>query len=140
MADKTSTRLPRQQRMLYREIPDMTCRPGCSDCCGPVPWSPAEIARVADVIPPGAAYETVRGISILVDTMNPLRCPFVGPQGGCTVYERRPFTCRLFGTAPAEPRLRCPHGCRPRRVLTTLQAADLRRRQHQISSEPSHDP
>jgi uncharacterized protein len=120
-----STRPTRDERLIRREIPAMTCRPGCSDCCGPVPWSPAELARVADAIPPQARVEQVRGVTVLLDPLNPLRCPFVSPAGGCAVYDRRPHMCRIFGTAPAEPRLRCPHGCRPERPLTPARAGEL---------------
>lgn len=33
---------------LYRRIPAFECIPGCHDCCGVVPFAPAEWATVAD--------------------------------------------------------------------------------------------
>lgn len=48
-------------------------------------------------------------------------CAFVGDDGCCSVYDRRPFVCRLFGTSD-DHRLRCPHGCGPKRKLTKAQS------------------
>lgn len=117
--------LPRALRLAYRDIPAMACRPGCSDCCGIVPWSKAELDRVADRMPPDAVVTEVRGQTVVVSERNPLQCPFIAPGGGCSIYDHRPFMCRLFGTAPSVPHLRCPHGCRPARALTAAQAARM---------------
>lgn len=43
-------------------------------------------------------------------------CPLLGQHGECTVYEHRPFICRLYGAEPERNPLvpepwRCPHGC-----------------------------
>ena len=76
----------------------MTCRPGCSDCCRPTPVSPWEARRlgiegaVTTPVHPGTA-----------------RCAFL-VDGRCSVYARRPFACRLYGTGPAVP---CEHGAGP---------------------------
>jgi hypothetical protein len=44
--------------MIYRNIPAASpCAAGCSDCCGPVPWSPAELARVT--VPVSAEWPAV---------------------------------------------------------------------------------
>ena len=118
----------RHLRMAYRDIPTMTCRAGCSDCCGPVPWNDAELARVAADVPIHAKEINLRGgIRVLQDQITG-GCPFVrrdGAANSCAVYERRPFMCRLFGTAPADAGLRCPHGCAPARALTPAAAAAL---------------
>ena len=77
----------------------MSCEPGCSDCCGPAPVSPWEAERlgiagaVATPVHPGTT-----------------RCAF-HVDGGCSVYERRPYICRLYGTTLAAP---CPRGRGPR--------------------------
>lgn len=121
MTDKAAKR---DLRMLYRDIPPTSpCKPGCSDCCGPVPWSEAEIARVAADIPPIAEWIEIMGARGL---LNPLtgKCPFASAEG-CQVYDRRPFMCRLFATSIEETRLRCPHGCAPKKPLSGRQAAAL---------------
>jgi Fe-S-cluster containining protein len=104
---------------IYRQIPAFGCRPGCGDCCGLVPWSREEWARVADRAPAGVTLEAYDA-----DTVIPMRgasttCPFF--SGGCTVYEDRPFMCRLFGTV-RDARLTCPHGCRPDPLLSKQKA------------------
>ena len=108
---------------LYRQIPRMACRPACGDCCGIVPWSPEEFAKVKDRMPADAQVSEFRG-SIIIIKPGSANCVFLAADAGCTVYEDRPFMCRLFGTAP-EPRLTCPHGCRPTRQLTAEKASRL---------------
>ena len=54
------------------------------------------------------------------------RCRFL-VDGACSVYERRPFACRLYGTTPVAP---CPRGARPDPAveLPTAKAAALAER------------
>ena len=93
--------------VLYRRIPAFRCKPGCSACCGPVPFSCNEWERIPD-----------RKMAAGID------CPYAGPRG-CAIYEKRPFMCRLFGAAASLP---CPFGCRPDRMLSAEEAAALTRR------------
>jgi hypothetical protein len=93
--------------VLYKRIPAFRCKPGCSACCGPVPFSRTERGRIPD-------KRTAVGID----------CPYSGPRG-CAIYEKRPFMCRLFGAAASLP---CPFGCRPDRMLSAEEADDLTRR------------
>lgn len=105
---------------IYARVPKVIgCRTGCHDCCGPVPMSDAEAARIATPF-------------ILEDSpfgkLTPLKpgcmtCAFSSPDG-CTIYENRPLACRLFG-AVDHPRMTCPHGARAKRPLTHEQAMDL---------------
>jgi hypothetical protein len=76
---------------LRERIPEMECIPGCAQCCGHVPWSPEEVDLLGD---------DKDKLSRLT-----LRCSFY--DNGCTVYENRPITCRLFGVAEGMP---CPRG------------------------------
>ncbi len=89
----------------YAAIPSFICRPGCSDCCGPHPWTKAEHERIA-------AWLAERGRPLLRATG--LDCPYI-ENGRCSIYEVRPFICRLYGTVEG---LRCPHGCGPARLLS----------------------
>jgi hypothetical protein len=90
--------------ILYGQIPAFRCKPGCSACCGPVPFSRAEWQRIPD-------KRTAAGLD----------CPYSGPRG-CAIYEKRPFMCRLFGAAASLP---CPFGYRPDRILSEEEAAEL---------------
>src|SRR3972149_1991618 len=93
-------------RDLYSQIPAFSCPAGCSDCCGPVPFSKTEWAMVADK-------------RMATD----LKCPYAGVDG-CEIYSFRPFICRLFG-ASVEPLLRCPKGFGPHYPLSSLAARKL---------------
>lgn len=104
---------------LYDGIPTFRCIDGCGDCCGIVPWSEDEYAKVADRLPAGARVERSGAVLFPVIDDDSLTCPFF--DHGCTVYADRPFMCRLFGTA-REARLTCPHGRQPTRMLTPEKA------------------
>lgn len=91
---------------LYARIPSFECKKGCTDCCGPVPFSKWEWERIQDK-----------------RTATSLTCPYaVG--GRCEIYEQRPLLCRLFGTVDDE-RLTCPHGCGPTRKLSGAEAEEI---------------
>lgn len=102
---------------LYRKIPAMKCKAGCTDCCGPVPSSAAE-RRVA---PKLLALDEAVHVAVSGGCLD---CAYA-IAGSCAIYENRPFMCRLFGTAPEDELLRCPHGCAPDEPLTAQQAARL---------------
>jgi Fe-S-cluster containining protein len=108
---------------IYDKIPTFTCKAGCGVCCGVVPWSAEEYAAVASRLPAGATTEEIEGKIYPIRADGSLTCPFF--DGGCTVYEDRPFMCRLFGTS-RDPLLRCPVGCEPKRMLTSARARRLR--------------
>ena len=114
----------RALRMLYRDVPAVEgCKPACGKCCGPVPWAPAEIARVAERIPQGTerfpAPGGPDGFLLLADPRTGL-CAFLSAERACTVYDARPLLCRMFGAVDA-PNMRCPFGAKAR---TPLRAAD----------------
>lgn len=93
---------------LYERIPAFQCKPGCTDCCGPVPFSRWEWGRVLD---------KRKGDPRTWD------CPYA-VRGRCEIYEKRPLICRLFGAVDTEL-LRCPHGCGPERKLSTKEADEI---------------
>jgi hypothetical protein len=81
---------------LYDRIPVFECKPGCADCCGPVPFGKSEYAKIPEPV-------LAEGIG----------CPYIG-DGGCSIYEVRPFLCRIYGTVED---LKCPHGCGPEKLF-----------------------
>lgn len=128
----------RALRMINRIIPATSaCRPGCGDCCGPVPWSAEEFARVKADLPPGSHRVSIGGIQT-VENPATRKCAFLGPAG-CTVYDRRPYMCRLFGAA-AVPALTCPHGVRAKRPLSPDQAHALTARYDREPPLAPHAP
>lgn len=107
----------------YTRIPSFECLPGCTDCCGPVPITNAELT----LITPKPFRDQDTHCQYQVD-------------GGCGIYEHRPLLCRLFGTVD-DPRLRCPHGKRPEKLLTAYQGGTIMRKylQHPLGQDPLRD-
>lgn len=93
-------------KKLQDRIPSFTCIPGCHDCCGPVPFSKIEWNAVKD-------KRMAKGIN----------CPYQCEEG-CAIYKDRPLICRLFG-ASEDQRLKCPHGCGPKKPLTKEETAKI---------------
>ena len=102
-----------RHRALYREIPAMRCIEGCHRCCGAAPVSPWEAQRLG--LAEGAVLTpTHPGTTV---------CAFL-IDGKCSVYTRRPFACRLYGTTPAVP---CEAGAAPppTKAVSIVRAAEL---------------
>ena len=119
---------------LYSEIPTFTCREGCTDCCGSMPF----VSGIEwDLVPEKRQHDE-------------LRCPYLNggqemvkikktsavgiteaggsfkvSNGKCEIYEHRPFICRLFGSVEG---FQCIHGYGPENPLSVEQGRDLRKR------------
>jgi Fe-S-cluster containining protein len=116
MSDKTKL------QALYDAIPAFECRPNCGDCCGPVPMAKAE-------------WEPIKQVQrhTKPDCMT---CMYL-VDSKCSVYEHRPFLCRIYG-ASWEAKLLCPHGCGPDKPLTKQQTTILMLRYTKImGKEPT---
>ncbi len=103
-------------RALYAQIPTFACKPGCSDCCGPVPFSAWEVSQM----PEPKRFSTGQG------------CPHSTPQG-CAIYEQRPLMCRLYGTVPE---MRCPHGCAPDKPLSSAEGRKILKKYKKLAEQP----
>lgn len=77
-------------------LPSMQCDSGCGECCGVVPVTEVEYQTVR-------IYIKERGVKLVAQGET---CPLF-QDGTCTVYEVRPFACRLFGHVEEMP---CPKG------------------------------
>jgi len=106
------------------EIPTFQCKEGCHDCCGMVPFSKDEWQRISlkaaelGVIPREILSSTDDTIFV-PDIKLEETCPFM-ENDGCSIYENRPFMCRLFGATEVS-HLICPRGCKPETPLTESQ-------------------
>ena len=87
---------------VYQSLPKIACKGLCQECCGPIMFSQAEANQMHahGVEPPG--FDETFTCTALKD-------------GRCSIYEDRPYICRLWG---AIKKLRCPHGCVPERWVT----------------------
>lgn len=98
--------LPRERRYrivdyVYAQIPDVGCKGLCQQCCDSIAMSATEQQRIRErhgrILPLAAGFPGGH-------------CPALTAAGACSVYQDRPFICRLWG---ATEELRCPHGCVP---------------------------
>lgn len=100
-----------QRILFYRErIPQLACRPGCHDCCGPVMAPSMEVTML-----PSVPLEQRQ------QALDQWSCPHLG-ENGCMVYEDRPLTCRLMGVTKKLP---CPQGVQPDRVVPPLLEGEI---------------
>lgn len=77
-------------------LPPMRCDDGCGDCCGAVPATAAERARVE-------TYARTHGIE---PRRQGITCPWYDGKR-CAVYTVRPLVCVAMGHVP---RLECSRG------------------------------
>lgn len=106
----------------YERIPSFTCKQGCTECCGVVPFTEEEWA----LLTPEEQSRESKG----------LECRFKGANG-CTIYDRRPMLCRLFGSVD-DKKLTCWHGCGPEKKLTAIQGLTIMR--HYLKIKKAYDP
>jgi uncharacterized protein len=99
---------------LYKQIPSSICKPGCSECCGPVPFAKSEWESLADK-----------------RTATTMDCPYISETNTCEIYEQRPFLCRLYNACD-DPLLKCPKGCGPEKPLSWEKARKLTNRYHEL--------
>lgn len=96
---------------IRQRIPGMRCIPGCVACCNHVPWSKVEYERMIRRYPKNAKPYNIHS----------LKCPFI-TEDGCSIYEERPITCRMFGVSEG---LECPRGAIAAEMLNEQQAASI---------------
>src|SRR5271166_6136601 len=88
---------------IYAELPSINCKGDCHTTCGVIALTRLEELRLrATSRSPHADGFT---------------CSILDRSNRCKAYEKRPAICRLFGLID-DPRMKCPYGCEPERVLT----------------------
>ena len=78
---------------LYALLPALECKGLCAESCGSIACSEAELEALG-----GKLGTDAQGYCSMLS------------EGRCTVYERRPMICRLWGIDETMP---CPFGCVP---------------------------
>ncbi len=122
MADRKSYN--EQLRDIYSKIPKIACKRKCQAACGVIPVQRPELKKIrkkAQVDIEKFVLDGPDGITMIFDADHS-KCPLLNDKGDCTVYDIRPFICRLFGVVEG---MRCPEGCIPERVLTKAESEVL---------------
>jgi Fe-S-cluster containining protein len=99
--------LSKKYQKLYKRLPKFECVEGCHMCCGQIPFHPWEANKVG----------IKEGLQLDDD------CQFIC-KNGCSIYEDRPFMCRLFGVVD-DDRLRCHEGGKAEYQITSELAEEL---------------
>jgi Fe-S-cluster containining protein len=102
---------------LYKRIPKSICKKGCFKCCTTVPFDLYEAHIVGITSNIYAIWNTLKPQSVFTQT-----CEFI-EHGKCSIYENRPFMCRIYGTCDD---LKCPN-CKSEFMITNELAGDLTR-------------
>ena len=104
-----------QIQKLYDKIPSMECLEGCHECCdNHIQFAPEEGERCG-----GFPYTS-------------RECPYLDEKGRCTVHQKRPFVCRIYGNSEIMP---CPHGCKGDTTLTAEETMELVREYLRLKKE-----
>lgn len=104
-------------------IPKFACEEGCHACCGAVPFTDRERVAAAGRRPFVEWERFDEGSWVPAQALETLSCPFL-VHGQCSIYDIRPVMCRLFG-AVKHPRMICPKGRGPKRLISNARARDL---------------
>lgn len=108
---------------LYKRIPKLECKGLCHQTCAFIAASKVERKRVKERLH--------KDIFISIDSVykNPekfrlqdIRYCKALKDKRCSIYNIRPLICRLYGAAEG---LKCEFGCKPERIMTDKEAADL---------------
>ena len=99
-------------RELYSRIPDMQCIAGCHGCCSRVVFAKSEWEQVPH------------------KEKDSFLCPYVCDKG-CSIFEDRPFVCRILGTADHDL-FSCAYGKKPEVSLSLEELKELTRLYYEI--------
>ena len=127
---------------LYRLVPDIPgCKGLCHNSCTSIEMSQRERERLREA---GMEF-TPHDVAVrkLPETGVAHRCEALDASNRCTVYDKRPMVCRLFGTTQVHVGegfgfLNCEYGCAPERPLTEQQALELLDGSMKIGGLPEH--
>lgn len=105
---------------VYALVPEIACKGLCHTTCTVQGMSDRERERIR--LEGGIDYPDVRPGDFQDLLLETPVCPALTPEKRCAVYELRPLVCRVWGTAVG---MRCPHGCKPARLLDPIEKLEL---------------
>ena len=95
--------LNKELQTIYSFIPEMNCKQGCHECCGPITWSPVEDMSIKEYMKEHNITDVHWSVKQYV--ANNFLCPYI-KDDKCIIYPVRPIVCRLQGHIKKLP---CPH-------------------------------
>lgn len=131
-----------QLEEVYSRIPRVACRPGCTECCGPILMTWLERKRIEEKLGPVKWLTPIVALTLAAigksskATNDALTCPAV-KDGRCGAYAVRPLICRVFGAVRDMP---CPEGCKPERWLSEDEGREIQARVEEIAHKAATRP
>lgn len=104
---------------VYKKLPKLNCKGKCVQSCSVIKVSDYERERISKFIGHDPFIEDTKLVDHLKN--NPpdkWSCELL-KDGRCSVYNKRPLICRLFGLVK---KMACPFGCVPDRWLSDSEA------------------
>lgn len=123
---------------IYAQLPKIKCQKKCYMSCGPIDMTKIERQRIIDNLGFDPFLPVTALIEQLTKTPNlgALTCPLLNQKTKkCTIYDIRPFICRLYGLVK---RMTCPYGCKPERYLTSKEAVTIQLKIESIKNNGSY--
>lgn len=109
---------------VYDQLPELDCKRQCGKACTMVPAHPLEILEIEKLTGrkvktiSGGASMSYKNYVILKPRAGNVECRYFR-RNACSIYEARPLVCRFYGVTEG---LRCPFGCKPKKLLTDDEA------------------
>ena len=94
-------------QFIYSKIPKVKCKGYCSSYCSAIGLEKIEVLNILDKY---QEFEGQKQIRFGEPQENGLiKCGYLDSNDRCSIYDRRPILCRLFGAT--EIMLQCPMNC-----------------------------
>lgn len=128
-------------KRIYAQLPTIECKKQCTAYCTTIMLTELEhelILKAEGSVGPTEGYvmsdrALTPGQPALMTRTCGL-CPAL-KDGLCSVYDRRPLICRVFGLTQL---LRCPFGCTPSRWLSERESKKLFMRMAALSAKTTN--
>lgn len=108
------------------------CKKNCGKCCTLTAFTQKEKEALGEVANNYAWVEIGKALcplpkdgiegNSMQDALGKTSCVFLDKNKRCTIYDKRPLVCRLFGRTET---LICPEGVKPKKVLKEKDAQKL---------------
>lgn len=107
---------------MYSKLPKLNCKGKCVQSCSVIKLGKYERERIAAFL----GYDPFLADDKILDHLmqNPIdkwSCALL-KDGLCSIYDKRPLICRLFGLVPE---MKCPFGCVPERWVKPEEARKM---------------
>jgi uncharacterized protein len=107
----------RDLQKIYDSLPNLKCKGLCHEACGPIEIFKAE----RDNLGRSFKHKNLKDVLFHLkkrhtdDYDGCITCPMLTGENKCSVYDKRPVICRLWGLVE---NMKCKWGCIPDRYLS----------------------